>query len=38
MNPVRPWYYAYVLLNEKTGKFYTGASFASNGIKGGLTG
>ncbi len=26
MNPVRPWHYTYVLLNEKAGKFYTGAT------------
>ncbi len=26
MNPVRPWYYTYVLLSEKTGEFYTGAT------------
>ncbi len=26
MNPVRPWCNTYVLLSEKTGKFYTGAT------------
>lgn len=26
MNPVRPWYYTYVLQKKKTGQFYTGAT------------
>lgn len=28
MNPVRPpgWFYTYVLLSERTGRFYTGAT------------
>lgn len=26
MNPVRPWYYTYVLLSEKNGEFYTGCT------------
>lgn len=26
MNPVRPWYYTYVLKSKKTGEFYTGTT------------
>jgi putative endonuclease len=26
MNPVRHWYYTYVLKSEKTGQYYTGAT------------
>ena len=26
MNPVRPWFYTYVLKCEKTGTFYTGTT------------
>lgn len=26
MNPVRPWYYTYVLQSKKDGQFYTGAT------------
>ena len=26
MNPVRPFYYTYVLISEKDGKFYTGST------------
>jgi len=26
MNPVRPWYYTYVLQSKKNGEFYTGVT------------
>jgi len=26
MNPVRPWYYTYVLYSKSAGQFYTGAT------------
>lgn len=26
MNPVRPWFYTYVLQSKKNGQFYTGAT------------
>lgn len=26
MNPVRPWYYVYILLSKQDGKFYTGVT------------
>lgn len=26
MNPVRPWFYTYVLISKKDGKFYTGTT------------
>jgi putative endonuclease len=26
MNPVRPWYYTYVLQSKKNGQFYTGVT------------
>ena len=40
MNPVRPhWHYTYVLMSNKTGNFYTGAtSDIKKRLKGGLTG